>query len=248
MPRIRGHSAVQAVSRGEGRPRTHQIGVAPRMEPPLGKGCCHCVNRALGVCEATHSALPENSLMRSFTTLPNAAAGRVRQNRTTSNCGKVQPRHSAPLQLHKPHSSRESRELGVDFAETQISNWTLRSSYRLASPACLARMFPPQQHEEQPMSLALDLHLLSPCATSIRGGVGRGHSIAVPSQPEREYRQRARTGSDASDWLPSNFASLREDFRARAVAGHPRPVARPRTLTTDLRQRSISLNIRKAIA
>ena len=33
MPRIRGHTAVQAESRGEGRPRTHQIGLAPRTVP-----------------------------------------------------------------------------------------------------------------------------------------------------------------------------------------------------------------------
>ena len=52
--------------------------------PPLGKGCCRCVDRALGVCEATHSALPGDSLGRSSPTLPDADAGRVGQNRTTS--------------------------------------------------------------------------------------------------------------------------------------------------------------------
>ena len=78
----------------------YQIGVAPRMEPPLGKGCCHCVNRALGVCEATHSALPGNSLMRSFPTLPHADAGRVGQTARPQNAGGLVKTTSGLL----PHS------------------------------------------------------------------------------------------------------------------------------------------------
>ena len=63
MPRIRGHTAVQAESRGEG-PTAHapDRSRSSNGAPPLGKGCCHCVDRALGLCEATHSALPGDSL------------------------------------------------------------------------------------------------------------------------------------------------------------------------------------------